>query len=135
MGNSGAAPNGSYRFVDHQRYLDAWFEAMELKRNVILVGGSALGFYWAQRRPERIKAIIYMEGIVQPFFSWDEWPEVTKACFEAQRTPAGEEMIRQKNLFIEYLLHLRGYFRGSDRSLSPLLQKSRSFSSTNADLN
>jgi haloalkane dehalogenase len=68
MGNSGAAPNGSYRFVDHQRYLDAWFEAMELKRNVILVGGSALGFYWAQRRPERIKAIIYMEGIVQPFF-------------------------------------------------------------------
>ncbi len=37
MGNSGAAPNGSYRFVDHQRYLDAWFEQMKLDENVILV--------------------------------------------------------------------------------------------------
>ena len=26
MGNSGAAPDGAYRFVDHQRYLDAWFD-------------------------------------------------------------------------------------------------------------
>src|ERR1035437_752555 len=26
MGNSGPAPGGSYRFVDHQRYLDAWLE-------------------------------------------------------------------------------------------------------------
>src|SRR5262249_18631777 len=37
MGNSGAAPGGSYRFVDHRRYLDAWFDALDLKRNVILV--------------------------------------------------------------------------------------------------
>ena len=36
MGNSGASPNGSYRFVDHQRYLNTWFDAMELKRNVTL---------------------------------------------------------------------------------------------------
>ena len=53
MGNSGAVPSGSYRFVDQQRYLDAWFENMELNTNVILVvhdWGSALGFYWAQRR-------------------------------------------------------------------------------------
>jgi len=73
MGNSGTAPNGSYRFVDHQRYLDAWFDVMGLKKNIILVvhdWGSALGFYWAQRHPERIKAIVYMEGIVRPFLSW-----------------------------------------------------------------
>src|SRR5215471_1686464 len=63
MGNSGAAPNGSYRFVDHQRYLDAWFDKLELKSNVILVvhdWGSALGFYWAQRHSERVKAIVYL---------------------------------------------------------------------------
>src|ERR1051326_7646085 len=35
MGNSGAAPNGSYRFFDHQRYLDAWFDALGLRKNVI----------------------------------------------------------------------------------------------------
>ena len=111
MGNSGASPDGSYRFVDHQRYLDAWFEAMGLKKNVILVvhdWGSALGFSWAQRHPDRIKALVYMEAIVRPFFSWDEWPEATREFFKAQRTPAGEELILQKNLFIEYLLPLRG---------------------------
>ena len=111
MGNSGSAPNGSYRFVDHRRYLDAWFEALGLTKNIILVvhdWGSALGFSWAQRHPERIKGIVYMEGIVRPFFSWDEWPETTREFFKAQRTPVGEELILQKNLFIEYLLPLRG---------------------------
>jgi haloalkane dehalogenase len=110
MGNSGLARDGSYRFVDHQRYLDAWFEAMGLKKNVILVvhdWGSALGFSWAQRHPERVKALVYMEAIVRPFRSWDEWPEATREFFKAQRTPAGEDLILQKNLFIEYLLPLR----------------------------
>ena len=110
MGNSGAAPNGSYRFVDHRRYLDAWFEALDLKKNVILVvhdWGSALGFDWARRHPDRVKAIVYMEGIVRPFNSWDEWPDATRAFFQAQRTDQGEDIILQKNLFIEYLLPLR----------------------------
>jgi haloalkane dehalogenase len=110
MGNSGAAPNGSYRFADHQRYLDAWFDALGLHKNVILVvhdWGSALGFHWAHRHPDRVKAIVYMEGIVRPFRSWDEWPDVTRAFFQAQRTEKGEELILQKNLFIEYLLPLR----------------------------
>ena len=110
MGNSGAAADGGYRFIDQQRYLDAWFEALGLGRNVILVvhdWGSALGFSWAQRHPERVKAIIYMESIVRPFLSWNEWPEATRAFFQAQRSPAGEDLILEKNLFIEYLLPLR----------------------------
>ena len=110
MGNSGAAPDGGYRFIDQQRYLDAWFEALGLGRNVILVvhdWGSALGFSWAQRHPERVKAIIYMESIVRPFLSWNEWPEATRAFFQAQRSPAGEDLILEQNLFIEYLLPLR----------------------------
>ena len=110
MGNSGSAPDDRYRFVDHQRYLDAWFEALGLDRNIILVvhdWGSALGFAWAQRNPERVKAIIYMESIVRPFLSWDEWPDATRAFFQAQRSPKGEELILEKNLFIEYLLPLR----------------------------
>jgi haloalkane dehalogenase len=111
MGNSGPAPDGRYRFVDHQRYLDAWLEGLKLERKVILVvhdWGSALGFSWAQRHPDRVKAIVYMEGIVRPFRSWEEWPELTRPFFQAQRSPAGEDLILQKNLFIEYLLPLRG---------------------------
>jgi haloalkane dehalogenase len=110
MGNSGAAPDGRYRFVDHQRYLDAWFDRLVPDGRVILVvhdWGSALGFSWAQRHPDRVKAIIYMEAIVRPFLSWDEWPDATRAFFQAQRSPEGENLILEKNLFIEYLLPLR----------------------------
>lgn len=139
MGNSGAAPNGSYRFVDHQRYLDDWFEKLDLKKSVILVVhdlGSALGFSWAQRHPERIRALIYMECIVRPFLSWDEWPETTRQFFKAQRAPAGEEPILEKNLFIEYLLPLRNmpkeamevyrrYYRNPGPSRLPILTWTR----------
>jgi haloalkane dehalogenase len=110
MGNSGAAPDGRYRLVDHQRYLDVWFEAMGLHQDVILVvhdWGSALGFSWTQRHPERVKAIVYMESIVRPFRSWNEWPDATRVFFQAQRSPEGEKLILEKNLFIEYLLPLR----------------------------
>ena len=129
----------SYRFVDHRRYLDAWFDALELKENVILIvhdWGSALGFDWAHRHPERIKGLVYMEAIVRPFLSWDEWPEVTRGFFKGQRTTAGEELILQKNLFIEHLLPLRGlsrealevcrrHFRNPGPSRQPMLAWSR----------
>jgi haloalkane dehalogenase len=60
MGRSGRSPTYSYRFVDHARYLDAWFEALDLTRNIVLVvhdWGSALGFHRAARVPQSIQAI------------------------------------------------------------------------------
>jgi haloalkane dehalogenase len=106
MGDSGAAPSGSYRFADHARYLDAWFEALGLTRNVTLVGhdwGSALAFHWAHRHPGRVRGIVYMEGIVRPL-TWDEWPEPARPIFQAMRSPAGEDVVLQKNVFVERIL-------------------------------
>jgi haloalkane dehalogenase len=106
MGDSGKAPGGSYRFVDHARYLDAWFDVLGLTRNVMLVGhdwGSALAFHWAHRHPDRVKGIAYMEGIVRPL-AWEEWPEAGRPIFQAMRSPAGEEMVLQKNVFVERIL-------------------------------
>jgi haloalkane dehalogenase len=106
MGDSGKNPSGSYRLVDHARYLDAWFETMGLTKNITLVlhdWGSALGFYWAQRHPERVKALAYMEAIVRPL-SWDEWIPAATKIFKAIRSSDGEEIILQKNFFIERLL-------------------------------
>jgi haloalkane dehalogenase len=106
MGQSGKSPGGSYRFADHARYLDAWFEALGLTLNVTLVAhdwGSALAFYWAHRHPDRVKGIVYMEAVVQPV-TWDEWPEAARAIFQAMRSPAGEEMILEKNVFVERIL-------------------------------
>ena len=106
MGDSGKAPGGSYRFADHARYLDAWFDALRLTERVVLVGhdwGSALGFDWACRHPERVKGVAYMEGIVRPM-QWDEWPEQARNIFQAMRSPAGEEIVLQKNVFVERVL-------------------------------
>ena len=106
MGDSGKAPDGSYRFADHARYLDAWYDALGLTERVVLVGhdwGSALGFDWACRHPERVKGVAYMEGIVRPM-TWDEWPEQARNIFRAMRSPAGEEMVLQKNVFVERVL-------------------------------
>lgn len=105
MGESGKAPDGSYRFVDHARYLDAWFERLNLSDVTLVVHdwGSALGFYWAQRHPERVKGIAYMEAIVRPL-TWAAWPEAARSIFQGMRSPAGEELVLQKNIFVERIL-------------------------------
>ncbi|MGC2445874.1 alpha/beta fold hydrolase, partial [Candidatus Binatus sp.] len=37
MGASGPSATGTYRFADHSRHLDTFFEGLNLKRNVTLV--------------------------------------------------------------------------------------------------
>jgi haloalkane dehalogenase len=105
MGDSGKAPVGSYRFVDHARYLDAWLESLALRRVTLVVHdwGSALGFHWARRHPDRVRGLVYMEALVRPV-TWDEWPEAARKVFQAMRSPAGEEMVLVKNVFVERIL-------------------------------
>lgn len=105
MGDSGAAPDGSYRFVDHARYLDAWFEALGLTNVTLVVHdwGSALGFDWAYRYPERVRGIVYMEAVVRPL-TWEEWRDESRQIFQDLRSKAGEEMVLEKNLFVEGIL-------------------------------
>jgi haloalkane dehalogenase len=106
MGDSGKAPDGSYRFADHARYLDAWFEGLALKQAVTLVvhdWGSALGFRWAYRNQAAVRGIAYMEAIVAPL-TWDDWPGAARNIFQAMRGPAGDEMVLEKNVFVERIL-------------------------------
>jgi haloalkane dehalogenase len=97
---------GSYSFVEHRRYLDDLLDQLDLGDRVTLVihdWGSALGFDWARRHPDRVAGIAYMEAIVQPL-TWDAWPESARDVFRAMRSDAGEEMILDKNLFVEAIL-------------------------------
>ena len=106
MGDSGKALDGSYRFVDHVRYIDAWFDALGLTSNMTLVchdWGSALAFHWAHRHPERVKGIAYMEAIVGPL-TWDNWPDSATRIFQGMRSDAGEGMVLEKNMFVERVL-------------------------------
>ncbi len=105
MGRSGKSPTRSYRFADHARYLDAWFDKMQLTSDVILVvhdWGSALGFYRAFRYPDQIKAIAYMEAIASPR-RWEDFGEAA-GIFRALRSPQGEHMILDENAFVEKVL-------------------------------
>lgn len=108
MGDSDANPSGpnSYRFVDHQEYLEAFLDLLELENDVTLVlhdWGGPLGFDWASRHPESVKAIAYMETIVTPL-TWSDWPETARSIFQAMRSEAGEEMVLDKNVFVERIL-------------------------------
>jgi haloalkane dehalogenase len=105
MGESGKNPSGSYRFVDHARYLDAWFEAVGVDNAVLVLHdwGGALGFHWAARNPSKVRGIAYMETIVTPA-TWDDWPENAKNIFQAMRSEAGEDLVLQKNIFVERIL-------------------------------
>lgn len=106
MGESGPNPAGRYRFVDHARYLDAWLEAVGAAERVTFVvhdWGSALGFHWAKRHPDRVRGIAYMEAIVMPL-TWEDWPEAARRIFQGLRSEAGERMILEQNLFVERIL-------------------------------
>lgn len=107
MGESGkASKGGDYTFASHAKYLDAWFDAVLPAGKLILVvhdWGSGLGFHWAKRHQDRVEGIVYMEAIVRPV-TWDEWPEAARKIFRGMRSEAGEEMVLEKNVFVERIL-------------------------------
>ncbi len=109
MGDSEKLANpgpDSYRFVEHREYLDGFLDQMGLDKNVTLVihdWGSALGFDWARRHASTIKGLAYMEALVRPV-TWDEWSPEARPIFEAFRSPAGEKLVLEKNIFVERVL-------------------------------
>ena len=110
MGDSGKLPDsgpGRYSFATHSRYLSSFLEQVGADRDVVLVlhdWGSGLGFDWARSRPDAVRGIAYMEAIVAPFPSWDVWPEAARQVFQAMRSPAGEDLVLQRNIFVERIL-------------------------------
>jgi haloalkane dehalogenase len=109
MGDSDKLENSGperYTFVEHRRYLDAFYEAVGVGDRVTFVihdWGSGLGFDWGNRHPDRVKGIAYMEAIVMPM-TWDAWPEDARGIFQAFRSAAGEEIVLEKNVFVENVL-------------------------------
>jgi haloalkane dehalogenase len=106
MGDSLPSPRGAYRFIDHSRYLDAWFEALKLDGNITLVlhdWGSALGFHRACRFPEQVRAIAYMEAIVTTR-RWEDFPAGRDKFFRALRSEQGERLALDENFFVEGVL-------------------------------
>ena len=111
MGASGK-PDIAYRFADHVRYLDAWFEALGL-RDVVLVGhdwGGSLAMDWAARHPGRARGIAVMETFLRPL-RWADYPPEGQKLFRMYRSPEGERAILRDNMFLEFNLP-RGVISG-----------------------
>ena len=97
---------GRYRFVEHREFLDAALAALGVDANVTWVlhdWGSALGFDWANRHRGATKGLAYMEALVRPL-TWAEWPDRSRRIFQGLRGAAGEEMVIEKNMFVERIL-------------------------------
>lgn len=104
MGASGK-PDIAYRFADHARYLDAWFDALELGE-VVVAGhdwGGALGLDWAARHPRRVRGVVLLETFLRPL-RWAEFPPPAAELFRSLRTEAGGTKVLDDNFFIERAL-------------------------------
>lgn len=97
---------GRYSFEVVYDYLSGLLAQLGVDSNVLLVihdWGSALGFHWASQHPTAVKGIAYMEGIVMPI-DWEDWPESARGIFQGFRSEKGEDLVLNRNMFIEGVL-------------------------------
>jgi haloalkane dehalogenase len=105
FGQSGK-PDIEYRFVDHVRYLDAFLEQAGITSAFVVAQdwGSALAFHLAERRPDFIRGLAFME-FIQPMPTWKDFHPDAVETFQKFRTPGvGEGMILEGNAFVEEVL-------------------------------
>ena len=95
-----------YSFEVAFDYLDGLLRQIGADQHVTLVihdWGSGLGFHWARLNPEAVKGIAYMEAIVTPM-TWDDWPESARGIFQGFRSSKGEDLVLERNMFVEAVL-------------------------------
>ena len=98
--------NPDYQYHGQYKYLSTLLDALDLGEEINLVihdWGSAMGFQYARENANKIKSITFMEAIVMPL-TWDQWPENARNIFQLMRSDAGEEIVLEKNVFVERIL-------------------------------
>ena len=97
---------GRYTLEVAYSYVDGLLETIGANENVTLVihdWGSGIGFLWAMRHSAAVRGVAYMEGIVRPV-GWADWPESGVGIFKGFRSEKGEDLILNRNMFIEGIL-------------------------------
>jgi len=98
--------NEGYKYHGQYSYLVELLDELDIGSNVHLIihdWGSAMGFQFARENPDRIKSITFMEAIVMPL-TWEQWPDAATKIFGLFRSEAGEELVLEKNFFVERIL-------------------------------
>jgi haloalkane dehalogenase len=107
FGQSGK-PDIAYRFEDHVRYLDAFIAKIGIGSAYLVAQdwGTALAFHMAERRPDFVRGLAFME-FVRPFPTWEAFVRGSagREIFRKFRTPGeGEKLILEENVFVERVL-------------------------------
>jgi haloalkane dehalogenase len=95
-----------YHYAEQRDYLFTLWDELDLGDRVILVlhdWGSALGFEWANQHRDRVAGIAYMEAVAMPI-DWSDFPGPMRTVFQGFRTPEGESMVLEQNMFVEAVL-------------------------------
>lgn len=95
-----------YHYAEHRDFLFKLWDSLDLGDRVVLVlhdWGSALGFDWANQHRDRVAGIAYMEAIATPM-TWSDWPDQVRDVFQGFRSPNGESMVLEHNMFVEGVL-------------------------------
>jgi len=119
FGQSGK-PDIEYRFADHVRYLDAFLDRAGISSAFIIAQdwGTALAFHLADRRPEFVRGLAFME-FIRPMPTWNDFHADAIEIFQKFRTPGvGEEMILEGNVFVEGVLPLGTVRKLTDEEMS-----------------
>lgn len=112
MGDSDKLPDSGpdrYTFKEHYEYFEGALRELGVNENVTLVihdWGSALGFHWAKNHPDAVKGICYMEAIIAPMPTWNDFSKDIdgQKGFQALRSSDGERMVLEHNGFVERVL-------------------------------
>jgi haloalkane dehalogenase len=104
FGGSGK-PDIAYDLDDHQRYLDAWFDVLDLTDVTLVLQdyGAAFGVAWARRNPGRVRSVVLMEPVLWPIDSAD----MPDAFIDVRKTVLvpgeGERFVLEENRFVAEL--------------------------------
>ena len=107
-GSDKLSPSGPdrYHYAEQREFLFALWDALNLGDRVVLVlhdWGSVLGFDWANQHRDRVQGIAYMEAIVTPM-TWTDFHPSVRGVFQGFRSPEGERMVLEQNIFVEGVL-------------------------------
>jgi haloalkane dehalogenase len=116
---SPSGPN-RYQYTEHRNFLFGLWDALDIGDRVVLVlddWGATLGFDWANTRRERVVGIVHMEAITVPMH-WTDLPEQGRPFFRALRSPEGERLVLEENVFIEKILPIAVLRRLTDEEMT-----------------
>ncbi|MEM8846853.1 MAG: haloalkane dehalogenase, partial [Bacteroidota bacterium] len=105
MGKSGK-PDIDYTFKDHIEYIDGFIANLGIKNIIPVIQdwGSGIGFHYANRFPENISGIVFLEAIIRPI-EWNDANLMERFFFKRFRHPKkGYRMIVRNNFFVNRFL-------------------------------